>query len=138
MKESKLIYYLDDDIDDLQFFRDVTENMGHRVSLFTTGNEMLYALKHDWEKPDLIFLDVHMPILNGEEMLNIIKKSEDYKHIPTIMISGVYPKKLVRQYQESGADFLMKKCGHDDFKIALEHIFEMDFQNQVILKSGAA
>jgi CheY-like chemotaxis protein len=132
MKESKLIYYLDDDMDDLKFFRDVTEEMGHRVALFMNGNEMLYALKHDWEKPDLIFLDVHMPILNGEEMLNIIKKSEDFKHIPTVMISGVYPKKLVKQYLESGADYLMKKSGQDDFRLTLEQLFAMDFEKHAL------
>lgn len=125
--KSKLLYYLDDDIDDLNYFKDITADLGHRTVIFMTGNELLYALKHESEKPDLIFLDVHMPILNGEEILNILKKSEDYKYIPTIMISGVFPKKLVRDYQKTGADYLMKKTTGSDLKTALEQVLQLNF-----------
>ncbi len=127
MKTSKLLFYLDDDIDDLNYFKQITEALGHRTEIFVTGNELLYALKHESEKPDLIFLDVHMPILNGEEILNILKKSEDSKYIPTIMISGAFPKKLARDYHKIGAEYLMKKSGGSDLKAALEHVLQLSF-----------
>jgi CheY-like chemotaxis protein len=126
MKTRQLIFYLDDDLDDLEFFKDIAENLGHRVSTFTNGNELFYSLRHEWEKPDIIFLDIHMPVLNGEEILDVIKKSEDYKHIPIVMISGAYPKKLVRHFQESGANYLMKKPLVHDFESALEEVLKID------------
>ena len=125
MKPSKLLFYLDDDMDDLKYFKHVTAALGHKTQIFLNGNELLYALKHGLEKPDIIFLDVHMPILNGEEILNIIKKSEESKYIPTVMISGAFPKKLARDYHKTGADYLMKKSA--DLKTALTHILELSF-----------
>lgn len=130
MKTPQLIYYLDDDNDDLIFFKTIAGDLGHTVRLFTNGNELLYSLKYDFEKPDILFLDVHMPVLNGEEILYVIKKSEDYKHIPVVMISGAYPKKLVRHYAEAGANFLMKKKPLvNDFKAALEEVLQIDFKS---------
>lgn len=134
MNDSKLILYLDDDTDDLKFFRDLTEELGHRVSLYADGTEMLYALRHGWEKPDLIFLDVHMPILNGDEILNIIKRSEDFKHIPVAMLSGAYPKKLVKQYLDAGANYLMKKANFHDMKIALQDFLQWNFSQSPALQ----
>ena len=128
MKTSKLLFYLDDDIDDLSFFKQAGEDLGHHVSTFRNGNELLYALRHELDKPDIIFLDIHMPILNGEEILNIIKKSEDYKHIPTVMISGAYPKKLVNDYLKNGANYLMKKPTLNDLRLALERVLMINFQ----------
>jgi len=131
MKKSKLLYYLDDDTDDLNHFKETADSLGQRTVTFQNGNELLYALRlhsQTSEKADIIFLDIHMPILNGEEMLNILKKSDDFKHIPVVMISGAYPKKLVRQYIESGANYLMKKYTGNDLKKALEQVVNIDFK----------
>ena len=130
MKSSKLIYYLDDDIDDLYFFKDVAEGLGHQVTIFVNGTEMLRALRNNWQdQPQIIFLDIHMPVFNGEEILQIIKKTEEWKHIPVVMISGAYPKKLVRQYLEAGANYLMKKPGYSDWKENLEEVLNIDWNN---------
>ena len=108
MKKSKLLYYLDDDKDDLQFFQDAAERVGLSVMLFDSGQDLLGSLRLEKKLPDAIFLDVHMPILNGEEILNVLKNSE-WGDIPIVMISAAYPKKLAKQFTETGADFLMKK-----------------------------
>ncbi len=108
MKKNKLLYYLDDDKDDLDFFKDAAERVGYKVLLFDSGHELLGSLRLEREQPDAIFLDVHMPILNGQEILNVIKNSE-WGEIPVVMISGAYPKKLAKQFMETGASYLMKK-----------------------------
>jgi CheY-like chemotaxis protein len=126
MEKPKLLYYLDDDRDDLYFFKNATGSLGHRVRVFSDGYELLQTLRNNPEKPDLIFLDMHMPVMNGEEILNIIKKSGEYKQIPIVMISGAYPKKLVRQLMAMGADYLMKKPGrHGDLKAEIEKVVAM-------------
>ena len=126
MKASKSIFYRDDDIDDLYFFKEVAEGLGHDVSIYINGHEMLRALDKK-PQPDIIFLDIHMPVLNGEEILNVLKKSDDYKHIPIVMISGAYPKKLVRHYLEAGANYLMKKPSFVDLKTSLEEVLKIDW-----------
>ncbi len=128
MKASQLIYYLDDDTDDLYFFKDVAESLGHRVQIFINGSVMLQALGKKSQVPDVIFLDIHMPVFNGEEILNVLKKSDEWKHIPVVMISGAYPKKLVRNYLEAGANYLMKKPTAAEWKPSLEKVLEIDWK----------
>lgn len=127
MKSSKLLYYLDDDTDDIEFFKEAAANLNQELLTFMNGNDLLYNLKYGDKRPDIIFLDVHMPILNGEEILSILKKSDDYKDIPVVMISGAFPKKLVRDYLKVGADYLMKKPIGNGLKEALSHVLEIDF-----------
>ena len=126
MKASKSIYYLDDDQDDLYIFQEVAESLGHKVNTFINGHELLSALSNPLKKPDVIFLDIHMPILKGEEILIILKNAEDWKDIPVVMISGAYPKKLIRYFAEVGANYLMKRPVVTDFKKALEEVMKID------------
>ena len=126
MNKSKLLFYVDDDEDDRFFFKDATDELGHRVTTFSYGHEMLQTLRT--EKPDIIFLDLLMPMLNGDEILKILKNSEEYKNIPVVMISGAFPKKLVRQLYDAGAGFLMKKPTRNaDLKHTLEEIVGIDW-----------
>lgn len=122
MKKSQTLFYLDDDTEDLDFFKEVAEELGHNVRIFSEGRIMLLVLETEMEKPDIIFLDVHMPILNGQEILEIIKKSDTLKKIPIVMVSGAYPKKLVRHFSDLGVNYLMKKHHVHDYKESLEEV----------------
>lgn len=126
MKPSQTIFYLDDDLDDLQVFKEIAENLGHTVSTFIDGHEMLNALYFQTKKPDVIFLDIHMPILNGQEILNILKTTSHWKHIPVVMVSGAYPKKLARHFLEVGANYLMKRPHLNDYKNEIEQALKID------------
>ncbi|MGA9295179.1 MAG: response regulator [Ignavibacteriaceae bacterium] len=64
------------------------------------------ALKH---LPDLIFLDLMMPNLDGVKMLKVIKVIDDLKNIPVIVISGNTSKANVLLAMESGADKVIPK-----------------------------
>ncbi len=116
MKKKKTIYYLDDDHEDLDFFKEIAEELGHTVKVFTDGRKMLLVLEIQAEKPDVIFLDIHMPVLNGEEILEIIKKSDEMKHIPVVMVSGAYPKKLLQYCAAMGVSCLVKRHNFQEFK----------------------
>ena len=116
MTNAKTIYYLDDDFDDLGFFKEITEELGHKVDVFSDGRKMLLALEIQSKKPDIIFLDIHMPVLNGQEILEIIKKSDDMKDIPVVMVSGAYPKKLLQYCSDLGVLCLVKRHNFQEFK----------------------
>lgn len=129
MKKSRTLFYLDDDYEDLDFFKEVAEEIGHDVRVFSEGRIMLLVLETEREKPDVIFLDVHMPILNGQEILEIIKKSDTLKHIPIVMVSGAYPKKLVRHFTDLGVNYLMKKHHVHDYRESLKELLDNHFAN---------
>ncbi len=64
------------------------------------------ALQHT---PDLIFLDLMMPNLDGVKMLKVIKVIDDLKNVPVIVISGNTNKSNVLLAMESGADKVIPK-----------------------------
>ncbi len=60
-------------------------------------------------KPQIIFLDIMMPRLDGYQVCSVIKNNPEYNHIPVIMLSSkdsVFDKAKGRV---SGADFFMSK-----------------------------
>jgi two-component system chemotaxis response regulator CheY len=51
----------------------------------SNGQEGLKALEQDWV--DLIFADINMPVMNGEEMIERIRAVEAWRDLPIIIIS---------------------------------------------------
>ena len=128
MKKTKTIFYLDDDFDDLGLFKEIVEELGHNVKVFSSGKKMLLTLEIQADMPDFIFLDIHMPVLNGEEILEIIKKSDDLKHIPVVMVSGAYPKKLLQYCSDLGVSCLVKRHNFQEFKLNIADVLkELEF-----------
>ena len=84
------IYLIDDDMDDIELFKDALEEIDPSVSLqfANDGHEAvrsLTALKH--ALPDVIFLDISMPVFNGLQCLASFKKDEQLRDLPVIMYS---------------------------------------------------
>jgi CheY-like chemotaxis protein len=78
------------------------------------------------EKPDLILLDTNMPVMNGYEMLERLKKRPDLKDIPVIMCTALCEARDIAAASAFGiADYVTKPFDYTDLieKItsALDH-----------------
>lgn len=81
--------------------------MGHEVIIAQNGEEGLNALKESI--PDLILLDIIMPVMGGIEMLEELKKNEEWKKIPVILLTNVGEKDSIQKVQTLGVqDYLIK------------------------------
>jgi CheY-like chemotaxis protein len=81
--------------------------MGHEVTIAQNGEEGLNNLKENI--PDLILLDIIMPVMGGIEMLEELKKNENWKKIPVILLTNVGEKDSVQKAQGLGVqDYLIK------------------------------
>ncbi|MCI8516092.1 MAG: response regulator [Hungatella sp.] len=75
-----------------------------------TVNSGMRALRYlDLEKPDLILLDIRMVQQDGIETLREIRKREECRDIPVIMLTGVESKDMVLESAKLGVcDYLLK------------------------------
>ncbi|HEX8514689.1 MAG TPA: response regulator [Bacteroidia bacterium] len=88
-KEDLLIYSVDDDKDERFFIKEAFVDFINEEQLrfFTNGLELIQALTEMKEVPDLIMMDLNMPLMNGKEALELIKKNPEWKDIPVVIFS---------------------------------------------------
>lgn len=68
----------------------------------------------DEKQPDLIFLDVQMPGMNGFEVLDSIE------HDPYVIFVTAYDQYAIRAFEKNAVDYLLKPLDQDRFKTAVE------------------
>lgn len=74
--------------------------------------------------PDVIFLDVEMPRLNGLQLLRRLRETESLKNIPVVMISGVRERNKIVEAMKCGVkDFIMKPVTREQLLFRLERLF---------------
>ena len=77
--------------DDSRVMRNIIENAVKSLGLATlhagNGQEVLDFLEREGNEIGLILLDWNMPVMNGLEVLETIKKNNVYTHIPVLIVS---------------------------------------------------
>lgn len=82
-------------------------SLGHRVIGVADGREAVKAVSVD--RPNLILLDVMMPMMDGFEVLRVLKADEATKDIPVIMLTAKSQERDIVTGLESGAaDYVVK------------------------------
>lgn len=83
------ILYIDDDADDLSIFGEALSFINGKIDFicYASGKEALGRLKAGDLSPDVIFLDLNMPELNGFEILQELRKDKDFSSVPVIIFS---------------------------------------------------
>lgn len=131
------IFYVDDDEDDRMFFEEVTQQIGEKISLFEFGDQMLLQLENPPPYPSVIFVDLNMPIKDGFEVLQEIKKAENLKNIPVIILSTTNNSDTVNKCLDLGASlYVQKSISLKDLKKSLEYVISIDWQSHVVTKNN--
>lgn len=79
------ILLVDDESDILEFLKYNLELQGYEINTALNGKEALEKLSED---TDLVILDLMMPILDGFEVIERMKKDSRYKEIPVIFLTA--------------------------------------------------
>jgi DNA-binding response OmpR family regulator len=102
-----LVLVADDDRDILQLVSFRLERADYEVVQANDGEEALRLVKE--LRPDLAVLDLMMPKLNGYEVIREIRRDEETKAIPVILLTARVQEADVARGFEAGADDYLKK-----------------------------
>jgi len=106
-RTSDLVLVVEDDDDVRELLRLELETEGFAVLTVTNGAEAVNAARG--HKPDIILMDIQMPVMNGVEATRTIKNDHDIQHIPILMVTVLETKEDVIQGLEAGAiDYITK------------------------------
>jgi CheY-like chemotaxis protein len=102
------VLVVDDDPLIIRMYERKLRNDGYDVRLAHSGQEVLTALQRDL--PDIILLDIMMPIMNGVETLHILKNDARTRDIPVIMLTnlGDRPEDMDKAKELGAIDYLVK------------------------------
>ncbi|WP_228062075.1 response regulator [Coleofasciculus sp. LEGE 07081] len=86
LQTAPLVAYIDDSRIDSQTMGNVLSNAGYRyINIQDSVQALVQLLEH---KPNLIFLDLVMPVANGYEICSQIRRVSVFKNIPVIILTG--------------------------------------------------
>jgi len=92
----------------------------HRCEVITASNGKEGLEKAISERPDLILLDLNMPVMNGHEMLKRLRNHPDAKNTPVIMLTALCEAQDIAAVSSYGiADYVTKPF---DFTELMEKI----------------
>lgn len=110
--KSPVIFLIDDDEDDRCNFVDALKVV-EKTATLVFAEDGVHALEimrtPDFILPDLIFLDLNMPRMNGLELLSKLRQNKRLAGVPIIMHSTSSDSKTVMDCTQLGADNFFEK-----------------------------
>ena len=109
------ILSVDDSNATRQFIKRAIDVLGFEFLEAADGKEGLEILNTEGGRVDLILLDWNMPVMDGIEMLKIIKSSRLLKDIPVTFVSTEQERQKISEALNNGAkNFLIKPFSQED------------------------
>lgn len=105
----------------------------NQISHVTDGVEAMAFLRREGEyaaavRPDLILLDLHMPRMDGREVLELVKSDPDLRRIPVIMLTSCADEKdILGVYDRHVNCYIIKPVDLDKFREAVMSIEDFWF-----------
>jgi len=134
MSNSKTFFIVDDDADDQELFIEAVTQVDKSIQCVSISDceEALSLLKSgSVPLPDVIFLDLNMPRLNGKQCLIELKKESRLRHIPVIIYSTSSEKRDIEETARLGAaHFLTKPNRFEELCKAVSFVASKDWQEK--------
>lgn len=122
----KEILFIDDDEEEYAILNLALAEINPLIKLThaKTCSKALYELEDC--SPDLIFLDINMPQLNGIECITKLKESASYCQVPIVIYSGSNAPRDIKASGQQGADlFFIKALSFQELLSSLQEILSM-------------
>ncbi len=102
---------VEDDEDDRDFLMMACQEGAYFCDLVFAhdGTHALDLLEHHIPTPSLIILDINMPKMNGMQLLEKLKESSQWKHLPIIMLTTSQDLQMIQDAYQLGANSYLVK-----------------------------
>ncbi len=126
------VFLVDDDADDRELFSGAMAEIGGNIKLktFSEGKALLQELGSATPLPDVIFLDLYMPNMEGAECLAEIRSDKRFDRIGIVIYSGTIDMQKVEELFRKGANrFLRKPSSYPSLVKSLKRTLESAAEN---------
>ena len=119
----ELILVVDDELDNRIMMRYFLESWGYQVELAANGKEALQKVAAN--PPQMVLLDLEMPVMNGFDACHQLKSNEATEQIPVIMFTGrEQTADKVKGFQKGADDYVIKTVDPEELQIRIEMILK--------------
>lgn len=108
MKSQYSVAIIDDDLPILEYLETVFESEGWKTTAYETPVAFIKELQH--VRPDIIFLDLMMPKINGVQVIQYLRKNKI--NIPIVVITAISQKEVITRIKEYGVSYFLTKPLH--------------------------
>jgi len=123
-------------VDDELHAREELEALLEETGEFTLAGKCANALealqKIRKEKPDVVFLDIQMPVVDGFEMIGMI----DEEHVPIIVFVTAYDQYAIKAFEENAMDYLLKPVEKERLAKTVQKLKKMVGEGQRTVFAG--
>ncbi len=131
-KSAHLILVVDDEPIILQVMQNIIKKFGYKTVTATNGEEgVAMAMKM---KPDLIMLDINMPVMDGIEACQKLKEDETLADIPVIFVTGGADNITLKRAFDAGCvDYVSKSAKVAEIRARIKAAFsQLRLQQKLI------
>jgi CheY-like chemotaxis protein len=128
------ILVVDDDEDDRMLFEEAVKELPYLVHVTTArdGDDAIKTLLQLSTLPDVIFLDLNMPLKNGLDCLTEIKHHQKIQSIPVIIFStSSYPSTINQTYDAGAHLYIRKPNRFLDFKKSIQYVLSINWKDNI-------
>ncbi|MDP9151704.1 MAG: response regulator [Myxococcota bacterium] len=118
-----LVLLVDDFEDNRMMYAEYLSYSGYRVEQAANGEEAVALTKR--LQPDVVVMDLSLPVMDGWEATRRLKADETTRHIPVIALTGHALAGHSREAKEAGCEaFLTKPCLPEKLAAAVQKLVE--------------
>ena len=127
------ILLVDDEDSNLRLLTQWLVPLGYDIELAANGKEAVRKAKDS--RPDLIILDIMMPVMDGFEASRILKTDPETKNIPIIMVTALHDRhSRLKGLNASANDFLSKPIDQSELIIRVKNLLKIKAFEDFMLK----
>jgi CheY-like chemotaxis protein/anti-sigma regulatory factor (Ser/Thr protein kinase) len=117
-KSKAKVLVIDDNPDVIEMVQQILQGEGHEIIGAENGEVGLQRIEAD--QPDIVFLDLMMPVLDGFGVLEKLRANPEHMDLPVIVLTAKILTRVEEAILEEGAQTVVKKEGLDSKRLIQE------------------